>query len=199
MVEHIVLLGDSIFDNGCFVGSEPSVIEQLQALLPPGWHATLCAVDGATTRDIRRQVQTVPSDATHLFLSVGGNDALGYMDLLRNAVLRGQGLPPELGQAIEQFRSSYRAAILEVLRLKKPTCVCTIYNGNFDGAVVEPAKEAVAMFDDVICSVAGEHSLPVIDLRTICTQPRDYANPIEPSGSGGKKIAEAVCSHVMRT
>ncbi len=34
--------------------------------------------------------------------------------------------------------------------------------------------------------------LPVVDLRAVCDQPRDYANPIEPSGRGGYKIARAV-------
>ena len=28
--------------------------------------------------------------------------------------------------------------------------------------------------------------------RIICTEPRDYANPIEPSGTGGEKIAQAI-------
>jgi hypothetical protein len=32
----------------------------------------------------------------------------------------------------------------------------------------------------------------VIDLRLICSEPADYANPIEPSGPGGQKIARAI-------
>jgi len=31
-----------------------------------------------------------------------------------------------------------------------------------------------------------------VDLRLVCTEPSDYANPIEPSGSGGAKIARAI-------
>jgi hypothetical protein len=34
--------------------------------------------------------------------------------------------------------------------------------------------------------------LPAIDLRLVCTEPADYANPIEPSGRGGLKIAGAI-------
>jgi hypothetical protein len=32
----------------------------------------------------------------------------------------------------------------------------------------------------------------LIDLRAICTEVGDYANPIEPSVRGGKKIAQAI-------
>jgi hypothetical protein len=32
----------------------------------------------------------------------------------------------------------------------------------------------------------------VVDLRLVCGEPADYANPIEPSGRGGLKIARAV-------
>jgi hypothetical protein len=31
-------------------------------------------------------------------------------------------------------------------------------------------------------------------LRLVCTEPSDYANPIEPSGSGGRKIALAIAA-----
>ncbi len=48
------------------------------------------------------------------------------------------------------------------------------------------------MFNDVILRVAFEHHLPVIDLRLVCNEPVDYANPIEPSGRGGRKIAGAI-------
>src|SRR4051812_3797588 len=40
---HVVLLGDSIFDNAAYVGGRPAVIDQVRAGLPDGWHATLNA------------------------------------------------------------------------------------------------------------------------------------------------------------
>jgi hypothetical protein len=50
------------------------------------------------------------------------------------------------------------------------------------------------MFNDVILRAAFQQSLAVIDLRLICSEPSDYANPIEPSGSGGAKIARAIAA-----
>jgi hypothetical protein len=46
---HVVLLGDSIFDNATYVPGELPVIDQLRQNLPKGWQATLAAVDGDTT------------------------------------------------------------------------------------------------------------------------------------------------------
>src|SRR4051812_46597363 len=80
--QHIVLLGDSTFDNAAYTRGEPSVIAHVATALPAGWRATLAAVDGATTRTFRPQLAAVPSDATHLVISIGGNDALANVDLL---------------------------------------------------------------------------------------------------------------------
>ena len=75
-MNHIVLLGDSIFDNATYVKGGPAVIQQLQAKLPDGWNATLCAVDGSMVQDVQGQLSRLPKDATHLVLSAGGNNAL---------------------------------------------------------------------------------------------------------------------------
>ena len=91
-MSHIVLLGDSIFDNAAYVRGGPDVVTQLRELLPRGWQATLAAVDGA----IRR--------------------------------------------------------------------------------------------------VAAERCVPTIELRLVCTEPADYANPVEPSVRGGAKIARAIAA-----
>jgi hypothetical protein len=45
----IVLLGDSILDNTDYTGGEPDVLQHLRSILPDGWDAALCAVDGSTT------------------------------------------------------------------------------------------------------------------------------------------------------
>jgi hypothetical protein len=81
-VDHLTLLGDSVFDNAAYVAGAPDVVRQVRQRLPPGARATLVAVDGSTTGDVRRQLRRVSEDATHLVLSVGGNDALASSDFL---------------------------------------------------------------------------------------------------------------------
>jgi len=53
-------------------------------------------------------------------------------------------------------------------------------------------RVALMLFNDAILRTAFEIRAGVIDLRLVCGEPSDYANPIEPSGSGGLKIARAV-------
>src|ERR1700737_5356342 len=73
---HLVLLGDSIFDNGIYTSGGPDVVSQVREFLPSGWGTSLLAVDGSTTDNIADQMGRLPEDATHLVLSVGGNNAL---------------------------------------------------------------------------------------------------------------------------
>ena len=44
---HIVLLGDSIFDNASYTSGGPDVISQVREILLKDWKATLLAVDGS--------------------------------------------------------------------------------------------------------------------------------------------------------
>jgi hypothetical protein len=190
---HIVLLGDSVFDNAAYTGAEPDVVTHLRAVLPSGWRATLCAVDGATTTALPSQVRGVPGDATHLFVSIGGNDALGNIDLLSTPVRSTADVLNLFEQRVAAFEQSYRRALAPVLALRKVVTLCTIYNGDLpDREQAALARVALMMFNDTILRIAFEHRLPAIDLRVICCDREDYANPIEPSGRGGRKIALAI-------
>jgi lysophospholipase L1-like esterase len=194
---HIVLLGDSIFDNGAYTNGGPDVITQLRELLPAGWRATLGAVDGATTEDFGRQVAGVPEDATHVIVSLGGNDALGHVDLLERRVRSGAEALAQFATAAGRFEARYRRAIAELSARRLPLTVCTIYNGSFpDADFQRAASTALAIFNDAILRVAIEEALTVIDLRLTCSEPLDYANPIEPSSHGGAKIARVIRSAI---
>jgi len=82
----VVLIGDSIFDNARYTSGQPDVISHVHGLIPAGWQATLLAVDGPTTNDIPAQLRRLPPDATHLVLSVGGNNAIMNADVLTTPV-----------------------------------------------------------------------------------------------------------------
>jgi hypothetical protein len=191
-VMHIALLGDSIFDNASYTGAEPDVVTHLRALLPTGVRATLLAVDGAVTRSLTEQVRRIPTDATHLVVSIGGNDALGYLDLLDARATSTADALRLFGTAAGRFEDDYRSAVRPVIDRGLPVTLCTIYNGAFeDPDQAARARVALMLFNDVIVRVAFEHHASVIDLRLVCSERADYANPIEPSGPGGMKIARA--------
>lgn len=203
-MESIALLGDSIFDNKVYVGGGPDVAAQLRALLPEGWRVTLCAVDGATTQDVGTQLDRVPEHVTRIVLSLGGNDALENADLLSERAVASIGAAIDLlGERIATFRQAYGRALDAVCDLGRPVTVCTIYDANLPGEEGRRAVTALALFNDVIVRAAVERGLDLVDLRVVCTEPEDYANPIEPGVRGGAKIAQAIlgafCGAVART
>lgn len=192
-VPHLVLLGDSVFDNGAYTEGGPAVIAQVTGALPVDWRASLGAIDGSTASDIADQLAALPPDATHLVLSVGGNDALLRADVLETAVSSSGEALLLLGEAAAEFESNYRRMLAECLHAGLPLVVCTIYHGSFPDAHYQ-ACVAVALcaFNDAILRAAVDHRLMVIDLRLVCSRPEDFANPIEPSSIGGAKIAAAI-------
>lgn len=192
-LRHIVLLGDSIFDNAAYTRGEPDVVSHLRSMLPPGWRASLLAVDGATTGRLPAQLGRIPADATDLVVSIGGNDALGHTDMLALPVSSTAEALDIFGERVEEFEEDYRQAVERVLAVGLPATLCTIYNGHLtDPEQARSARVALRLFNEVILREGAERRLPVIELRGVCTDPEDYANPIEPSGQGGRKIAKAI-------
>lgn len=197
-MSHIVLLGDSIFDNAPYTQGGPDVISQVRQLLPAESRASLLAVDGATTDDIPSQLKRMP-DASHLVLSVGGNNALMNSSILHTPADSTTQALTALANVSRGFEEKYRHVVELCRKPRLPLALCTIYNGCFpDREFQRIISTALMVFNDVILRVAFEFGLPVIDLRFVCSSPADYANPIEPSSVGGAKIARAIVGLVSR-
>jgi len=190
---HVVLLGDSVFDNGAYVAGGPDVLAQLREILPQGWHASLNALDGSGVRDVYAQLDRIPNDATHLVVSAGGNDALGEAAFLEERAGSVAEVMAKLADVREQFGTRYRSMLDLVLGRELPTAVCTIYDPRFpDADLRRIATVALTVFNDLITRDAFARHVVLIDLRLICADDEDFANPIEPSVQGGEKIARAV-------
>jgi hypothetical protein len=196
-MKHVVLLGDSIFDNKAYVGDGPDVIKQVSEALPDGWTATLAARDGSMTSDIKGQLKTMPSDATHLVVSIGGNDALQEKALIEEKARSVAEVLDKLAKIKAAFKKDYGAMLDGVVALKLPVAVCTIYEARYDDPTTRKiAGAGLTIFNDVIMREAFARGVPVIDLRLIFDDDSDYANDIEPSVKGGAKIAKAIVTLV---
>ena len=190
---HVVLLGDSVFDNGAYIAGAPDVVRQLRTHLPPGSQATLCAVDGYVTANVPGQIHRIPSGATHLIVSAGGNDALHHMPVLDETANSMAAALERLADIAASFRQDYKAMLEVVLAQGLPAAVCTIYDPRFPNYRLQRlAVTALSLFNSVILREATQAGIPVIDLRLVCDDDRDYANPIEPSAQGGDKIAAVI-------
>lgn len=196
-MNHLVLLGDSIFDNRAYVAGGPAVIDQVQRAVPADWQASLLAVDGNTSVQVPDQLKRLPSDCTHLVLSAGGNDAIRCLDAMGTPASNLMGALGSLSKLLTPFEQNYKGLMNELLSLNRPLMVCTIY-GSVPG-LVDPLKLALALFNDVIIRNAVSRTVPILDLRMICTESGDYSSksPIEPSSQGGNKIATRMATAML--
>ena len=193
-MSHLVLLGDSIFDNERYVPDGPSVTDHLRRMLPGDWQVTLLAVDGAAAEDVPGQLGKLPKDATHLVVSAGGNNALEYGSvILHEAAESYIEVLTRLTEMREEFRQTYRHMLRKLREHGLPLTVCTIYDTV---PHLHPAESAgLGLFNEVILKEAFRLALPLIDLRLTCSEDSDYStlSPIEPSATGGAKIARGIC------
>jgi GDSL-like Lipase/Acylhydrolase family len=196
-MSHVVLLGDSIFDNGAYVGGGPDVCSQLASLLPNGWQSTLLAIDGSVMASIAEQLSRMPPAATHIVVSIGGNDALGHSNILEAGAHSVAEALSKIATVRHDFCRQYSSMIDSVLQRKLPTAVCTIYDPRFEDEFSRTAATiALTALNDCITREAFSRDVTVIDLRLICNDDADFANAIEPSVQGGAKIAQAVARFV---
>mgnify|MGYP001397023876 CR=1 FL=1 len=195
MNKHIVIAGDSIFDNGAYVPGEKDVFQQLKDLGEAQAEVTSLAVDGSVTEDVLTQITRLPSNTTHLFISSGGNDALRQMGLLSQSVQSVAEAMLILSTSQEQFRAQYRKLIARIqLLTNTKTVVCTIYHPNSEAEKQSVMDIGVSLFNDVIVEETNKARIPVLDIRGIFLNREDYANEIEPSSIGGQKLAAAIFS-----
>lgn len=196
---HIVLLGDSIFDNAPYVAAGMEVRAQLHSLLGPQHQVSLLARDGSVLEDMVAQVarlEELLDPADWLVVSCGGNDVLGLVGAMRTAVDSVLEAAELLASWQSRFRRDYRRMLNVVLSRKKAVAVATIYDGV--PGLSPGMRTALAPFNDVILREAGQRGLPILDLRLVCAEPADYADssPVEPSAEGGRKIAAAIAALV---
>ena len=209
-MKHIILAGDSVFDNRTYVEvGEPDVRDQLADLLDDGDKATLIAVDGDINNNVSEQLDNIPNDATHLFISIGGNDALMHIDAFTETVNTiGEALD-SFNEMVQEFERDYIKMLTNVIKYGLKTTLCTIYNPWFDHDNMDRIKymfppntnfkklqrrstTALPLFNNIIFQEAFNFGLPVMDLRLIFNDRADYSNPIEPSVVGGMKMAKII-------
>jgi len=207
--KHIVLAGDSIFDNGSYVPGQPDVAQQLRNQLGEDSNVTLLAIDGDVTKDVHNQLTQLPGDTSHLFISVGGNDALGQLHIFTDPVSSvGEGFL-KFSRVQTTFQQEYKAMLENALSLNIPTTICTIYkpcfyhpdmsrvgsyvgNGVSNTDLQNVSVTALTAFNDVILQEAVTTGIPLMDLRVMYDNVADYANPIEPSTIGGQKMVSVM-------
>ena len=194
---HLALLGDSIFDNVYYLKKdEKPVIEHVRHKLSTDSTAELLAVDGTVVSEMEEQLERLSGKETHIFLSCGGNDALGMRGMFSQKCENVHEAISKLERPLSIFRQRYGALMLRLASIGIPVTVCTVYD-HVPGLSAEE-KLLLSVFNDTIIRESGRHGFSLVDLRHICTEEDDYStiSPIEPSGKGGMKIAQKLMETV---
>lgn len=202
---HVILLGDSIFDNRGYVPEGHEVAMQLRSHLGGAHEVTLGARDGSVLADMPAQFSEVASlrdspahqAPTHLVISCGGNDVLGLVGAMQSPVASVLEAAEMLAAWQADFRRGYRAMLQQAQACGIPFAVCTIYDAV--PGLSAGLRGALALFNDVIVREAVMRAIPLLDLRLVCADAGDYSavSPIEPSSEGGRKIAAAIAELLL--
>ena len=103
----------------------------------------------------------------------------------------------EAGKDFQEQEREHRTAEDAMRATGVPLCLCAVYGCSFPDARTQACADLiVGLFHDRIRQIAQEHHLPVIDLRRICWRETDFVQSIEPSATGGWRIAAALAEFV---
>jgi len=195
----LVLIGDSILDNARYTGKAPDTSHHLQHALGSSWTVQRLAQDGAMIADVRFQLAALPPNPDCVILSVGGNDAAAHIDLLERRVSSAAQVLDELATIADRFEANYFQLVSGIANRTSRLVLCTIYEPPlFDAITARLARVPLGVLNDRITQIANRLRLEVLELRTVCTEPADFVQQIEPSARGAEKIAAAIAALVHR-
>jgi hypothetical protein len=203
----IALLGDSVFDNESYVNSREKAVESVVRNL--GFDCKLYAVDGAVISDVYSQIKKLKSEVKlkdTIFLSVGGNNALGTLNLVYNNIhLSVDKLLLLLNDFLLKFEDELDRLYLQLSESfrETPIYVTNIYYPCFDfqdrnqffhslkeGGHQDKIIKLVDSLNAIIQKKAKEYSFGLVNINSAFHSKIFYANEIEPSFEGSKLLAD---------
>jgi len=182
-IYNIVLIGDSILENSYYVSSGKSVYDIIKNSVPKSTVIKNLAFDGAIITEVEPKVYQIPitynKPTTALVLSVGGNDFLSgnAFDLIK----------PQYKDLLQKIRSQLDKTKIYLVNLYRPldpslqiySTVVTMWNSFLEGLVKENLADAI------------------IPISTVIVEPSDLVYKIEPSETGGEKIAQMILQTIQ--
>ena len=181
-VTHIVLLGDSIFQNNNYVPKSKSVEYLLKEKL--SIPSLVLAQDNAIIYDIPKQYNSMPlnlnAKTTNLYISIGGNDLLNLYEHNNT----------NNSKLFNMVWEIYKKTILMLLDSTQCNIILTdiyfITDPNYSKYI-----PMIKKWNSNLYQFADQHKLNVFKISKILTQPKDFTNSIEPSVIGGNKMVNS--------
>jgi len=181
-----ILLGDSIIKNNSYVKNGKGIDDILNETANG---KVICyAKDDSTVVDIYSQLDSISSDlnksSTTIFLSVGGNDILNkYAD---------KDVSVKDTKVLDPIFNAYKILIKSIqtkMNDSKLILLDIYYPTNIKFTQYKPILEE---WNKLINDFASENNLQVINISNILIESTDFTLNIEPSETGGEKIANNI-------
>ena len=181
-----ILLGDSIIKNNSYVKNGKAVEDILNEKTNDN---TQCyAKDDSTIVDIYSQLDSIPSDlnkdSTTIVLSAGGNDILNnYAD--KEVSIKDT-------KVLDPIFNAYKTLIKSIqtkMNDSKLVLLDIYYPTNIKLAQYKPILEE---WNKLIADFASTNNIEVINISNILIESTDFTLNIEPSETGGEKIADNI-------
>jgi hypothetical protein len=183
-----ILLGDSILKNDAYVSNGKS-IESL--LIDSNKNIKCYAQDHSKIVDIYYQVNTIPTEFntsnTIIFLSGGGNDILTHyvdqnQDITDTSILK-------------PMFASYKN-LIKTLHTRLPNAKIVLLDIYYpDNLQYKQFHDIIKEWNAMIYEYASNpknHIYGILRISSHLTQKEDFSFGIEPSTTGGKKIADLI-------
>ena len=186
----IILIGDSILNNNNYIFTEGKSVSDL--IKAEHSNTYLFAKDGAIITDCYTQIEQISkieSEANseeniYIFVSAGGNNILSSRNKLSS-------------EMIESFFQQYSTLILSI---KSSFPNAQIYLLNLYYPLDSRFKNLYTYIDQwntLLSEFAENNKLKVLQTNKFMLKNSDFTNAIEPSETGGKKLADAILSSVV--
>ena len=183
-----ILLGDSILKNNAYVANGKSV-ETI--IIEQNKNIHCFAKDNSKIVDVYGQINQIPSEFnspnTIIFLSAGGNDILSHYVYQNQDITNTSSLNPMF--------SAYKH-IIKSIQKKIPNAKIVLLDIYYpDNLTYKQYHSIIKEWNERIYEFANNYSnniYEVIKISGALTKNQDFSFGIEPSDSGGQKIADLI-------
>ena len=177
----IILLGDSVFNNNSYVEKGKAVNELLQKTADETTTIVCLARNDSTINNVYQQLEQVTIDLndklTTVFLSVGGNDIMNLKQ-----------------KNVEDTFEKY-TTLIKAITTKLPNVKLVLLNiyypattSNYDSLIDKWNTNLDLEYE------SNNKNIYTLDLANLLKDPSDFVFDIEPSITGGEKIAHKIVS-----
>jgi len=181
--KNIILIGDSMLQNKSYVTNGKSITDILEKSTP---HNTIFnyAVDGTTISGAYQQIKEIPiefnNSNTSIFLSAGGNDII---DRAQSG---------STNENIDSIFDDY-SKMVESLKTKMNETKITLLTLYYpDSKDYHLYYGMIKDWNKKLDAFAKDQHFGILKTNNLLGLPTDFTSNIEPSETGGEKIAKSI-------